>query len=455
MAVSNRLRFEIFRRDRFACRYCGRSATQDQDVVLEIDHVLPTVLGGGDEPTNLVTACDKCNSGKGSTHPDSPPIDAEVEANALRWWKATKWAADRLAAELDAKEQAHAEFDKIWNRWTYTDGDEERCVPRPDNWRDDIDHLLASGLPMWALKDSVEEAMGKSSALHRLRFQWMLESAWLKVQGIRDAATAILRGDAPASSLADQLESHACNGLAARFLERFTEEERAQAYADEDAINEDDEGQTSRDVGALWFAIRNTLIDRAALRDTLDELLKSLPDSIGVLALEEARANLRKHVGENANDHVAVANAAISVTWDLQVKGATEYLSSLPSAERDEWMARARARYADIAEHLEGDDAYLIEAAEQARLSKVEHRGPEGMCGSAGQQGASCPRLANYHATFVDCPNCTERGLDTCCGRHGVCGEHLEALREGTHPPSRINGQTLVLESADELAVTG
>jgi hypothetical protein len=454
MAVSNRLRFEIFRRDRFACRYCGRSATRDQGVVLEIDHVLPTVLGGGDEPTNLVTACDKCNSGKGSTHPDSPPIDAETDADALRWWKATKWAADKLAADLDAKEQAHAEFEKIWNRWTYTDGDEKRHIPRPDTWRDEIDRLLAAGLPMWALEDSIEEAMKKGSALHRLRFQWMRESAWLKVQELRDAATAILQGDATASSLADQLESRACNGLAERFLKRFAEEERAQAFADEDAINEDDGNLSYRAVGALWFAIRNTLLDRAALKDALDELLQALPDGSGVLALAEARADLRRHVGENANDHVAVANAAISVTWDLQVKAAAEYLSSLPTAERDEWMARARAFYADIAEHLE-DDAYLIEAADQARLSKSEHKGPVGLCGSAGQHGASCPRMADYHVAFVDCPNCIERGLDVCCGRHGMCREHVAALREGIHPPSRINGQSLVLKSADELVVTG
>lgn len=62
MAVGKRLRFQIFRRDNFACRYCGRAA-QD-GAVLEVDHIKPRAEGGADDPTNLVTACEGCNSGK-------------------------------------------------------------------------------------------------------------------------------------------------------------------------------------------------------------------------------------------------------------------------------------------------------------------------------------------------------------------------------------------------------
>jgi hypothetical protein len=73
MAVSNRLRFEILRRDRFRCRYCGASAA---NAVLEIDHVEPRAKGGTDAPTNLVTACESCNSGK-----TDKPLDAPVIAD--------------------------------------------------------------------------------------------------------------------------------------------------------------------------------------------------------------------------------------------------------------------------------------------------------------------------------------------------------------------------------------
>ena len=62
-AVPQGMRFEIFARDGFACRYCG---AKPPGVVLEIDHVIPVAGGGSNAPANLVTACRKCNSGKGA-----------------------------------------------------------------------------------------------------------------------------------------------------------------------------------------------------------------------------------------------------------------------------------------------------------------------------------------------------------------------------------------------------
>ena len=63
MAVSKRLRYEILRRDRYTCRYCGASAP---DAPMRVDHVTPVALGGTDHPSNLVAACEPCNSGKAS-----------------------------------------------------------------------------------------------------------------------------------------------------------------------------------------------------------------------------------------------------------------------------------------------------------------------------------------------------------------------------------------------------
>src|SRR5690606_6758165 len=64
MAVSKRLRFEIFRRDSHTCRYCGATAP---GTPLRVDHVVPLAPGGTDHPSNLVTSCEPCNSGKTST----------------------------------------------------------------------------------------------------------------------------------------------------------------------------------------------------------------------------------------------------------------------------------------------------------------------------------------------------------------------------------------------------
>jgi len=59
--ISNKLRFEILKRDSFKCQYCGRSAPS---VVLEVDHIHPVSLGGNNSPGNLVTACLPCNQAK-------------------------------------------------------------------------------------------------------------------------------------------------------------------------------------------------------------------------------------------------------------------------------------------------------------------------------------------------------------------------------------------------------
>ena len=61
MALSVRTRFEVFKRDEFTCRYCGR---RSPEVVLEVDHIVPVCQGGTDDPMNLATSCWECNSGK-------------------------------------------------------------------------------------------------------------------------------------------------------------------------------------------------------------------------------------------------------------------------------------------------------------------------------------------------------------------------------------------------------
>lgn len=59
------LRFEILKRDGFACSYCGAKA--GGGVWLEVDHIKPKAAGGTDDPANLTTSCQPCNNGKGAT----------------------------------------------------------------------------------------------------------------------------------------------------------------------------------------------------------------------------------------------------------------------------------------------------------------------------------------------------------------------------------------------------
>lgn len=62
--ITKKIRFEVFKRDKFTCQYCGKSAP---DVMLEIDHIKPVSKGGNNNMLNLVTACFDCNRGKTNT----------------------------------------------------------------------------------------------------------------------------------------------------------------------------------------------------------------------------------------------------------------------------------------------------------------------------------------------------------------------------------------------------
>jgi hypothetical protein len=60
-SLSKSLRFEVLKRDKFTCQYCGGKAP---DVLLQVDHIDPVANGGRDVVLNLVTSCQPCNSGK-------------------------------------------------------------------------------------------------------------------------------------------------------------------------------------------------------------------------------------------------------------------------------------------------------------------------------------------------------------------------------------------------------
>ncbi len=60
-ALSKAVRFEVFKRDGFACQYCGAHPPK---ALLHVDHIKPVSLGGLNSIDNLITACADCNLGK-------------------------------------------------------------------------------------------------------------------------------------------------------------------------------------------------------------------------------------------------------------------------------------------------------------------------------------------------------------------------------------------------------
>lgn len=62
--ISKSTRFAVYHRDGFRCVYCKPAKRAYDGVGLTLDHLISRKDGGDHDPTNLVTACTKCNSSR-------------------------------------------------------------------------------------------------------------------------------------------------------------------------------------------------------------------------------------------------------------------------------------------------------------------------------------------------------------------------------------------------------
>lgn len=94
--LSYDLRDDATERCAATCFYCGTEAEYVYEAGayegLTTDHVMPVVLGGTDDPENLVAACSICNSKKGARTPTPEEVERAralyvnwVEAGRPRW----------------------------------------------------------------------------------------------------------------------------------------------------------------------------------------------------------------------------------------------------------------------------------------------------------------------------------------------------------------------------------
>lgn len=60
--VSPTVRQQVFKRDKYRCKICGKSSEDGSCLV--VDHVIPLAKGGTNSIRNLQTLCDPCNAGK-------------------------------------------------------------------------------------------------------------------------------------------------------------------------------------------------------------------------------------------------------------------------------------------------------------------------------------------------------------------------------------------------------
>jgi hypothetical protein len=106
-SISKRVRFAVFSRDGFTCRYCGATSEKAQ---LVLDHIEPVSKGGSDESENLVTACEPCNAGKSDKSVESAAVneshrlalaqEMQEQKAALAAAKAASEARNRISQEI-------------------------------------------------------------------------------------------------------------------------------------------------------------------------------------------------------------------------------------------------------------------------------------------------------------------------------------------------------------------
>jgi hypothetical protein len=133
-SVSKRTRFEVFKRDGFTCRYCGRTPASSP---LEIDHIVPVASGGDNSMGNLLTSCWDCNHGKSDV-----PLEKRAAPITGISTKARKEQSEQLQAfiALEREIASHREEcrQRLAEHWESTIG------ALSDQMYRRFDHLLDS-----------------------------------------------------------------------------------------------------------------------------------------------------------------------------------------------------------------------------------------------------------------------------------------------------------------------
>lgn len=297
MSVTKRVRFEVLRRDNYACRYCGGAAPQ---VTLTIDHVVPTALGGSDDPTNLVAACEDCNSGKSSTAPDSTLV-ADVAAEALRWAWAMRQAAEIRREELAQQQEAVAQFDRAWRVYMAVPSgysvetlpaELRQPLPRAPGWRNDVVKFLVADLDVDYLLLAVDTAMNNSRVASQNIWRYFCGMCWRELERRTELALQLLAEpaagvDAPVTvqnggrtTLGQEIDHLLAERLPARALPACVQEWVAReappehfAHIANDVVNHDAAGR--------WFGgeivppPRTSLPEPQAFGDVIGELFQA------------------------------------------------------------------------------------------------------------------------------------------------------------------------------------
>ena len=173
MAVSKKIRFEVFKRDGFRCAYCGKGPPE---VTLECDHINPKSKGGKDDINNLITACFDCNRGKRNIILDKSPaklqenyeILQEKEAQLAEYHKFIKKIERRIAKEIEKVDEA---YNENFSEYSLSDKFKRGTVK-----------ILLKSLPVSVVVDAMHLACSRINDSNRA-IKYFCGICWNKIKG--------------------------------------------------------------------------------------------------------------------------------------------------------------------------------------------------------------------------------------------------------------------------------
>jgi hypothetical protein len=199
VAIPKRVRFDVFKRDKFTCQYCGKAAP---DIVLHCDHIEPVATGGQNDLLNLITSCVDCNLGKGAVPlSSSATLDKQREVLAdleerrqqiemmLQWRNELRNLDDDVVSRLCSKIldatgiEPNENGRALMRRWVNKYGASEILAAIDSSF----DYYLKYGADEKPTEESWEKAYKKipnAASLHRQEVSKPYIRRLLYVQGI-------------------------------------------------------------------------------------------------------------------------------------------------------------------------------------------------------------------------------------------------------------------------------
>lgn len=174
VSISKRVRFEVFKRDDFTCRYCGR---HPPDVLLEVDHIIPVAEGGTNDEENLATACFDCNRGKADVPLSVVPKSLTAQAVEVAE-REEQLAGYRAVMEARADRIRQDAFDVAAVLLAIPD-DTTFSVDR--RWLRSI-MTFNERLPLHVVKESADLALTYGPRSEYRRFLYFCKVCWNKIK---------------------------------------------------------------------------------------------------------------------------------------------------------------------------------------------------------------------------------------------------------------------------------